>query len=340
MLSVTFNSKPKFAQQSAGIFAAMQTELSKRLGIRYPIIQAGMVWTSGWKLAVAAARAGALGLIGAGSMKPELLHEHIRKAKATEVGDKIGVNIPLIRGDVDNLVRVTIDEGVRIVFSSAGNPKVFASRFKDAGCFWAHVVASVKHAQKAEQAGCDAVVAEGFEAGGHNGLDELTTLSLVPQVVDAVNIPVIAAGGVADGRQLLAALALGAQAVQIGTRFAATQESSSSDAYKQAVVEANDTDTVLVLKKVAPVRLKKNQFAMQAVEAQLIGATREQELELLGRKREMRGIFEGDLIEGELEMGQSSGLVKDIPTVQEMMDRLLTEYRAALARMNSLARQQ
>jgi enoyl-[acyl-carrier protein] reductase II len=314
----------------------MQTELSKRLGIRYPIIQAGMVWTSGWKLAVAAARSGALGLIGAGSMKPELLQEHIRKAKATEVGDKIGVNIPLIRGDVDNLMQVALDEGIRIVFSSAGNPKVFAARLKEAGCFWAHVVASVKHAQKAEAAGCDAVVAEGFEAGGHNGLDEITTLCLVPQVVDAVSIPVIAAGGVADGRQLLAALALGAQAVQIGTRFAVTVESSSSDAYKQAVIEATDTDTVLVLKKLAPVRLKKNDFAMRAVEAQQSGATRDEELELLGKKREMRGIFEGDLVEGELEMGQSSGLVRDIPTVEEMMKRLLKEYDAALARMNAL----
>jgi enoyl-[acyl-carrier protein] reductase II len=295
-----------------------------------------MVWTSGWKLAVAAARAGALGLIGAGSMKPELLQEHIRKAKATEVGNRIGVNIPLIRGDVDNLVRVTLDEGIRIVFSSAGNPKVFASRFKDAGCFWAHVVASVKHAQKAEAAGCDAVVAEGFEAGGHNGLDEITTLCLVPQVVDAVGIPVIAAGGVADGRQLLAALALGAQAVQIGTRFAATVESSSSEAYKQAVVEASDTDTVLALKKIAPVRLKKNDFALRAIEAQQNGATRDEELELLGKRREMRGIFEGDLVEGELEMGQSSGLVRDVPTVEEMMKRLLSEYEAAFAKINSL----
>jgi enoyl-[acyl-carrier protein] reductase II len=315
----------------------MQTDLSKRLEIRYPIVQAGMVWTSGWKLAVAAARSGALGLIGAGSMKPELLQEHIRKAKATEVGDKIGVNIPLIRGDVDNLMQVALDEGIKIVFSSAGNPKVFASRFKDAGCFWAHVVASTKHAQKAEAAGCDAVVAEGFEAGGHNGLDEITTLCLVPQVVDAVGIPVIAAGGVADGRQLLAALALGAQAVQIGTRFAATVESSSSEAYKQAVVEASDTDTVLALKKVAPVRLKKNDFSLRAIAAQQSGATRDEELELLGRKREMRGIFEGDLIEGELEMGQSSGLVRDIPTVDQMMKRLLSEYGAALARMNQLS---
>jgi enoyl-[acyl-carrier protein] reductase II len=314
----------------------MQTALSQRLGIRYPIIQAGMVWTSGWKLAVAAARAGALGLIGSGSMKPELLREHIRKAKATEVGDKIGVNVALLRGDIDALVSATIEEGVKIVFTSAGNPKAHTQKFKDAGCFVAHVVASVKHALKAQDAGCDAVVAEGFEAGGHNGLDEITTLCLVPQVVDAVNIPVIAAGGIADGRQMLACLALGAQAVQIGTRFAATVESSSHENYKRSVVEADDAGTAIVLKKIAPVRLKKNQFAIEAFEAARNGATKEQELELLGKKREMRGIFEGDLEEGELEMGQSSGLIKDIPTVKEMMHRLLLEYEAAKARMISL----
>ena len=318
------------------IFEAMQTPLSKQLGIRYPIIQAGMVWTSGWKLAVASARAGCLGLIGAGSMKPDLLQEHIRKAKATEVGHLIGVNIPLIRGDVDELVRATIEEGVKIVFTSAGTPKTHAAKFKEAGCFLVHVVASVKHALKAEEAGCDAVVAEGFEAGGHNGVDEVTTLCLVPQVVDAVKIPVIAAGGIADGRQIHAALALGAQAVQIGTRFAATVESSSHENYKQAVVSAIDTDTVLTLKKVAPVRLWKNSFAALAVEAAKRGATKEEELELLGRKREMNGIFNGDTEAGELEMGQSSGLIKDIPTTQEVVERLVKEYYQANERMNRI----
>src|ERR1051325_5645168 len=219
----------------------MTTPLSEKLGIRYPIIQAGMVWTSGWKLAVASARAGALGLIGAGSMKPELLREHIKKAKATEVSSQIGVNIPLIRGDVDELIKVSIEEGIKIIFTSAGNPSVHAQKLKDACCFLVHVVASVKHAQKAQEAGCDAVVAEGFEAGGHNGIDEITTLCLVPQVVDAVKIPVIAAGGIADGRQVAAAFALGAEGVQIGTRFAATVESSSSEHYKQKVVEAADS---------------------------------------------------------------------------------------------------
>ena len=318
------------------IFEAMQTPLSKQLGIRYPIIQAGMVWTSGWKHAVASARAGCLGLIGAGSMKPDLLQEHIRKAKATEVGHLIGVNIPLIRGDVDELVRATIEEGVKIVFTSAGTPKTHAAKFKEAGCFLVHVVASVKHALKAEEAGCDAVVAEGFEAGGHNGVDEVTTLCLVPQVVDAVKIPVIAAGGIADGRQIHAALALGAQAVQIGTRFAATVESSSHENYKQAVVSAIDTDTVLTLKKVAPVRLWKNSFAALAVEAAKRGATKEEELELLGRKREMNGIFNGDTEAGELEMGQSSGLIKDIPTTQEVVERLVKEYYQANERMNRI----
>jgi enoyl-[acyl-carrier protein] reductase II len=296
-----------------------------------------MVWTSGWKLAVASARAGALGLIGSGSMKPELLREHIRKARATEVAGQIGVNIALTRGDVEVLVQTTIDEGVRIVFTSAGNPKVYTQRLKDAGCFVAHLVASVKHARKAEEAGCDAVVAEGFEAGGHNGLDEITTLCLVPQVVDAVKIPVIAAGGIADGRQILACLALGAQAVQIGTRFAATVESSSHRLFKQAVVEADDNGTVLVLKKLAPVRLKKNRFALAALEAQQQGATREEELELLGRKREMQGIFEGNLDEGELEMGQSSGLIREILPVSVVMENLIREYNEALAKLEVLA---
>jgi enoyl-[acyl-carrier protein] reductase II len=315
----------------------MQTELSKRLHLDIPIAQAGMVWTSGWKLAVASARAGALGLIGAGSMKPDLLREHIRKATATEVAFRIGVNIPLMRGDVEKLIAVTIEEGVKIVFTSAGSPKVYAEKLKIAGCFLAHVIANTKHALKAQEAGCDAVVAEGFEAGGHNGIDEITTLALVPQVVDAVSIPVIAAGGIADGRQMLAALSLGAQAVQIGTRFAATLEASSHPNFKQAIVECEDNSTVLTLKKIAPVRLKKNAFALKALEAQNAGVSREHEVELLGRKREMRGIFEGDLDGGELEMGQSSGLVKEILSAADVVERLRAEYRQALERVNHIS---
>lgn len=296
-----------------------------------------MVWTAGWKLAVAAARAGALGMIGAGSMRPELLREHIRNARATKVAAQIGVNIPLMRGDVEALIEATIAEGVKIVFTSAGNPKAHTAKLKDAGCFVAHVVASVKHALKAEDSGCDVVVAEGFEAGGHNGIDEITTLCLVPQVVDAVKIPVIAAGGIADGRQVLAALALGAQAVQIGTRFAVTKESSSHALYKQAVVESDDSSTILVMKKVAPVRLKKNHFASQALEAQQLGATKEEEIELLGHKREMHGIFEGNLEEGELEMGQSSGLIKEILTCEEVIRKLIEEFEGSLTRITSIA---
>lgn len=314
----------------------MQTQLSRQLGIRYPIVQAGMVWTSGWKLAVASARAGALGLICAGSMKPELLREHIRNAKATEVADTIGVNIPLIRGDVEALVQTVIEEKIKIIFTSAGNPKAHTEKLKAAGCFVAHVIASVKHARKAEEVGCDAVVAEGFEAGGHNGIDEITTLCLVPQVVDAVSIPVIAAGGIADGRQMLACLALGAQAAQIGTRFAVTVESSSHPLYKQAVINSEDNATVLVLKKVAPVRLKKNQFALSAFEAQQHGATKEDEIELLGHKREKLGIFEGDLEQGELEMGQSSGLVKEILTCEEAVQQLLREFEEARRNLNTI----
>jgi enoyl-[acyl-carrier protein] reductase II len=275
-------------------------------------------------------------MIGAGSMRPELLREHIRNARATEVAEQIGVNIPLMRGDVDALIETTISEGVRIVFTSAGNPMAQTAKLKNAGCFVAHVVASVKHAQKAHGAGCDAVVAEGFEAGGHNGVDEITTLCLIPQVVDAIRIPVLAAGGIADGRQMLAALALGAQGVQIGTRFAATKESSSHPLYKQAVLESDDNSTVLVLKKVAPVRLKKNRFAIQALEAQQQGATKEEEIELLGHKREMQGIFEGNLEEGELEMGQSSGLIKEILTCEQVVRKLVEEFESAINRMNSL----
>jgi enoyl-[acyl-carrier protein] reductase II len=267
-------------------------------------------------------------------MKPELLAEHLRKAKESEVADQIGVNIPLTRGDIDALVETAITGGAKIIFTSAGNPKLHAEKFKKAGCFLVHVVASVKHAKKAVEAGCDAVVAEGFEAGGHNGVDEITTLCLVPQVVDTVDVPVIAAGGIADGRQMLACLALGAQAVQIGTRFAATIESSSHPNYKQAVVDADDTSTIITLKKVAPVRLKKNEFALSAQQAELNGATREEELELLGLKRERRGIFEGDLFEGELEMGQSSGLIKDIISAEEVVKRLMKEYEQAKERLN------
>jgi enoyl-[acyl-carrier protein] reductase II len=306
------------------------TRINEIFGIELPIVQAGMVWTSGWKLAAAASENGCLGLIGAGSMKPELLSIHINKLrnyfKENNIDKPFGVNVPLIRGDVRELVNTVLKEKVKIVFSSAGSPKVFAKEFQDNGVKLVHVCASVKHALKAEEAGCVAVVAEGFEAGGHNGLDEITTFCLIPQVADAVKIPVIAAGGIATGRQIAAAFMLGAEGVQIGTRFAATFEASSADEFKKKIVEAKDDSTILTLKKLAPVRMYKNKFAFEADSLEKSGASKEQLAELLGRKREMNGIFNGDIDEGELEMGQSSGLVRELKSVKQVIDDLKTEY--------------
>jgi enoyl-[acyl-carrier protein] reductase II len=314
----------------------LQTKITKLFNIKYPIIQAGMVWTSGWKLAAASSENGCLGLIGSGSMKPELLIEHIHKLRKYFIKKRIethfGVNVPLIRGDVKELVKTVIQEKIEVVFTSAGDPRLFSKELKDNGIKLAHVVSSVKHALKAQDAGCDAIVAEGFEAGGHNGIDEITTLCLVPQVVDSVEIPVIAAGGISDGRQIAAALSLGAEGVQIGTRFASTNEASSSLAFKQKIVEAKDNSTILTLKKLAPVRLFKNKFGMEALEAERSGADKEKLKELLGAKREMMGIFEGDIEEGELEMGQSSGLVKEIKSLGEVVNDLISEYNNAVSK--------
>ncbi|MCC6864769.1 MAG: nitronate monooxygenase [Ignavibacteria bacterium] len=312
-----------------------QTRINKLFGIEHAIIQAGMVWTSGWKLASAASENGCLGLIGAGSMKPDLLSEHIQKLKnyykENNINKPFGVNLPLIRGDVKDLINTILKEEIKIVFTSAGNPKQYSDIFKYNGIILVHVVASVKHALKAQDSGCDAVVAEGFEAGGHNGVDEITTLCLVPQVVNAVDIPVIAAGGIASGAQIAACMALGAEGVQIGTRFAATIESSSSSSFKQKIVDAKDSDTYLTMKKLNPVRLLKNKFALNVIEAERKGASADELKEILGKKREMKGIFEGDLDEGELEMGQSSGLVNDIISVKDLVNRLLNEYSIAVS---------
>ena len=306
----------------------MKTKITELLNIKYPIIQAGMVWVSGWKLASAVSNCGGLGLIGAGSMKPELLSEHIKKCKAAT--DKpFGVNIPLLRKDADELVKVCLDEGIKIFFTSAGNPKTFTPLLKENGCTVVHVVANLKYGLKAQEAGCDAVVGEGVEAGGHNGADQLTTFCLIPQLVDKLNIPVIAAGGIVDGRGILAALSLGAEGVQIGTRFAATVESSAHENYKQEIVNSGDQDTVLAFKKIGLVRMIKNDFAIQAMKAEREGWDEIQLRELLGTKRERAGIFEGDLIEGELEAGQGVGLIKDIPTVKDLFERLLNEYKIA-----------
>lgn len=312
-----------------------QTRVNTLFGIEHAIIQAGMVWTSGWRLASAVSKNGCLGLIGAGSMKPELLSEHINKLKAdfkdNNIDKPFGVNLPLLRGDINELIKTILNEGIKIVFSSAGNPKTFAGIFKDNNITWVHVVASVKHALKAQEAGCDAVVAEGFEAGGHNGIDEITTLCLVPQVTAAVDIPVIAAGGIATGAQAAACMAIGAEGVQIGTRFAATAEASSSEAFKQKIVAAKDNDTFLIMKKLNPVRQFKNKFAMEIIEAERRGAGADELKEMLGKKREMAGIFNGDVDEGELEMGQSSGLVNDILPVSKVIENLLSEYDKAVS---------
>ncbi|MBI5662833.1 MULTISPECIES: nitronate monooxygenase [Ignavibacterium] len=314
-----------------------KTKITELFGIEFPIVQAGMVWVSGWKLASAVSNCGGLGLIGSGSMKPDLLREHIRKCKSAT--DKpFGVNIPLLRGDADELVNVTIEEEVKIVFTSAGHPKKFAQQLKDNGIKLIHVVPNVKYGLKAQEAGCDAVVGEGVEAGGHNGADQITTFALIPQLVDVLEIPVIAAGGIVDGRGIVAALALGAEGVQIGTRFAATIESSAHENYKRKIVEAGDTDTVLTLKKIGLVRMIKNDFALRAIKAEEECWDEIKLKELLGNKRERAGIFEGDEKEGELEAGQGAGLIKDIPTVKELMERLVSDFHLTLNKLNLTAK--
>ena len=310
----------------------LPTRVTRLLGIQYPIIQAGMVWTAGAKLAVAVSQAGALGIIGAGSMKPDLLREQIRRVKA-ETRAPFGVNIPLSRRDAADLLSVCRKEEVKILVTSSGHPMLYTPALKEAGCIVIHVIAAVKHARKAEDAGCDAVVAEGFEAGGHNGVDEITTLTLVPQVVDAVKIPVVAAGGIADGRGMAAALALGADGVQVGTRFAATAESSAHETYKRQIVDAGDGDTTFVFRNLLPVRMLKTPFTRRVQDAERRGAQKAELQGLLGDKREQLGIFEGNLDEGMFEAGQSSGLVRDIPPAAEVVRRMMAEYYATKHRM-------
>jgi len=311
------------------------TRVSKILEIRYPILQAGMIWASGYKLAVACAEADILGTIGSASMKPEMLREQIRKARAA-TRKRIAVNIPLLRGDAAELLEVTLEEGIEIVISSAGNPAVLGPRIKAAGVTWIHVVPSVKHGKKAQDAGADIVIGEGFEAGGHNGVDEITTLALIPQLVDALSVPVAAAGGIADGRGFLAAMALGAEGVSVGTRFACTPESSSHPLYKEAVVASGDAATVLFAKRIAPVRAIKNAWVERVRQAEAQGATREQLEEVYGRSHSRRGILEGDVQEGELEAGQSSGLIRDIVPAAEIVRRFVEEFEQALSRARSL----
>lgn len=314
----------------------IENNLTKLLGIKYPIVQAGMVWVSGWKLASAVSNNGGLGLIGAGSMKPELLREHIQKCK--QATDKpFGVNLTLLREDIQDLINVCIEEKVKIIFSSAGNPAKYIDQFKKNDMIVAHVTATVKQAIKCQSVGCDAVVCEGVEAGGHNGLDELTSMVLIPQVVDAVTIPVIAAGGIMDGRSILAALSLGASGVQIGSRFAATVESSASDNYKKKLVEANESDTILIFRGFGLIRALKNELTLKLAEAERNGATPEQLKEMLGKKKEMLGIFEGDENNGLMEVGQGVGMIKDIPTVKELFERFIKEFDQALEKVKNFA---
>lgn len=303
--------------------------------INYPIIQAGMVWCSGWKLASAVSNKGGLGIIGAGSMYPDTLREHIRKCKVA-TNKPFAVNVPLLYPDIDKHMDIIVDEKVPIVFTSAGNPSLWTCFLKEKNIKVVHVVPNVSLAKKCEEKGVDAIVCEGFEAGGHNGKDEITTMCLVPQVVDAVNIPVIAAGGIGDGRTLAAAFALGADAVQIGSRFAATVESSAHLNFKQRIVEAKDSDTILAMKKVVPVRLIKNQFFERIKEAENRCATAEELKEILGKRRAKAGIFEGDLEEGELEIGQISGMIDDIPTVSELFDRIVADYNTIIKNLKPL----
>jgi enoyl-[acyl-carrier protein] reductase II len=303
-------------------------QLLNNLKITTPIIQAGMVWVSGGKLAAAAANAGALGVIGAGSMKPELLREHILKAQSL-TNKSLAVNVPLLYEKTGEQIDVALSLGIRIFITSAGSPKLYTQKLKAAGAFVMHVVSTPELAQKCEAAGVDAIIAEGFEAGGHNGRDELTTMALIPQVVDCVKIPVIAAGGIADGRAIAAALALGASAVQMGSRFVATVEASAHENFKSAVLRAGPTDTMLMMKRAVPVRLLKNPFFEEIKALENICADKEALEKALGHGRAKKGMLEGDLTNGELEIGQVAGLIHDIPTVEILVKRLMKEYHQA-----------
>lgn len=304
---------------------ASKSDVAKLFEINFPIIQAGMIWCSGWRLASAVSNAGGLGLIGAGSMYPATLREHLQKCKAA-TDRPFGVNIPLLYPNIEELIQVVIDENVKVVFTSAGNPATWTAKLKDRGIKVAHVVSSVKFAVKAQAAGVDAVVAEGFEAGGHNGREETTTMVLIPMVRDAISIPLIAAGGIASGRAMLAAEALGAGGVQVGTRFAASIESSAHDNFKKAVVQTNEGDTVLTLKKLTPVRLIKNAFYKQVQEAEDRAASTEELRQLLGSRRSKRGMFEGELDEGELEIGQVSAAVRTVESAADIVNNIWSEY--------------
>ncbi|PIB30172.1 2-nitropropane dioxygenase [Gaetbulibacter sp. 5U11] len=313
----------------------MPNKITQLFNIQYPIIQAGMIWNSGWKLASAASNAGILGLIGAGSMYPEVLREHIQKCK--KATDKpFGINVPMLYPNIEEIMNIIVEEEVKIVFTSAGNPKTWTKWLQDKGITVVHVVSSVKFALKAQEAGVDAIVAEGFEAGGHNGRDETTTLTLIPMVREQLHIPLIAAGGIATGKAMLACMVLGADGVQVGSRFVASEESSAHQAFKQVVVDAKEGDTQLTLKELAPVRLVKNKFYNQLQELYKTSPTPEQLKELLGRARAKKGMFEGDLEDGELEIGQIAGLIHDIKPVSEIVKNMISEFEEAKINVSKL----
>lgn len=309
---------------------AFSNRVTKLFGIKYPIIQAGMIWASGWRLASAVSNAGGLGIIGSGSMYPDVLREHIRKCKTT-TSQPFGVNVPLLYPDIDKHIQIILEEDVKIVFTSAGNPKTLTGILKEKGVTVVHVVSSSKFAKKSQEAGCDAVVAEGFEAGGHNGREETTTMVLIPAVTAAVNIPVIAAGGIVNGRQMLAAMVLGAEGVQMGSRFVASEEASSHISFKKAVTGMEEGGTMLTMKQLTPVRLIKNKFFDQVQAAELRGATKEEMQTLLGRARAKKGMFEGDLDEGELEIGQAGALFDSILPAADIVNNVWQEFTDGLS---------
>ncbi len=308
----------------------MSNKITQLFNIKYPIIQAGMIWASGWKLASAVSNEGGLGIIGAGSMYPEILREHIQKCKrATSM--PFAVNVPMLYPDIDEIIKIIIEEDVKIVFTSAGNPKTWTKHLQSQGIKVVHVVSSVKFALKSQEAGVDAVVAEGFEAGGHNGRDETTTFTLIPMVKEQLQIPLIAAGGIATGRGMLAAMVLGADAVQVGSRFVACDEASSHINFKKKVIEANEGDTILTLKELAPVRILKNKFFEEIQKLYDTRPNREELIKLLGRARSKKGMFEGDIDDGELEIGQIAGLIHDIKPAAQIVREMMAEFELAKA---------
>jgi enoyl-[acyl-carrier protein] reductase II len=326
---------PLSLREGLSVRLIMENRITKLFGIQYPIIQAGMIWCSGWRLAAAVSNAGGLGIIGSGSMYPDILREHIRKCKAAT--DKpFGVNVPLLYPDIDKHMQIIIEEGVKIVFTSAGSPKTWTKELQSHGIKVVHVTASSILAKKCEDAGVDAIVAEGFEAGGHNGREETTTLCLIPAVRDTVGIPLIAAGGIASGRAMLAVMALGADGVQIGTRFVCSDESSAHPEYKAKVSTLKEGDTLLSMKKVVPVRLIKNEFYKQIQQAEDKGADASDLMEILGRARSKKGMFEGDMVEGELEIGQIAAMVRDIKPAADIVNEIWTEFLETKSKIERL----